>query len=219
MNLIKPEMVLLKVLSKFDKELFEVLKVDYDLHWYSNYILNFFNYINVNFLYIALLGNSKILFNFLKYRKPRIIDNEYKLVFSIDYDINIEKEKSHDIINYLNDINKEKARVLKVLEFLIVNIDINKLELPNYKKPSNYDDVPKYLKNKIRKHPNNPFDINKFFLKNNLKKDEIINIISKMTSKTEYDYKDKNEIKIAIYFILIKIVEIFNYYYKSLYNR
>ena len=130
--------------------------------------------------------------------------------------INIEKEKSQEIINYLNDINKEKARVLKVLEFLIVNIDINKLELPNYKKPSNYDDVPKYLKNKIRKHPNNPFDINKFFLKNNLKKDEIINIISKMTSKTENDYKDKNEIKIAIYFILIKIIEIFNYYYKSL---
>ena len=95
--------------------------------------------------------------------------------------INIEKEKSHDIINYLNDINKEKARVLKVLEFLIVNIDINKLELPNYKKPSNYDDVPKYLKNKIRKHPNNPFDINKFFLKNNLKKDEIIKMLEDMS--------------------------------------
>jgi len=130
--------------------------------------------------------------------------------------IDIEKEKSQELLNFINDINKEKAKILKVLEFLIINIDIHKLELPDYKKIANYDNTPNYLKNKIRKHPNNPFDIKHFFIKNKINKDDIINKISIMTSKPHQDFKDKNEIKFAIYFILIKIIELFDYYYKSL---
>jgi len=97
LTLIKPEIILLKVLSKSDQELLKIFKVDYNFKWYIDYITNFLSFINVNFLDITVLKNNKILFNFLKYRKPRIIDDKPQLAFEIDYKFDIEKEKKEII--------------------------------------------------------------------------------------------------------------------------
>jgi hypothetical protein len=154
--------------------------------------------------------NKENIIEFHKINNDNLDNDEFEV-------IDIEKEKSQDIINYISEINNEKARILKVLEFLIVNIDINKLELPDYKKTANYDNTPNYLKNKIKKHiNNNPFDIKKFLTKNEINKNHIINKISIMTSINENEFKDKSDFKFAIYFILINIINIFNCYYKCL---
>lgn len=133
-----------------------------------------------------------------------IIDKE------IDEDL---KKKQNEMINVLNN---EKKRIIKILEYLIVNIDINKIQLPFFK-TYDYDNVANYMKTKIKKHSNNNFfDIVKFNIKNNINKnkDFIISQISNMTNIKHFD--NLNEIKLAIFFILIKIIELFNIYLKSI---
>jgi hypothetical protein len=132
----------------------------------------------------------------------------------IDKEIDEElKNKKDEMIKVLND---EKKRVIKILEYLIVNIDTQKLQLPFYK-TYDYNNVANYMKTKIKKHSNNNFfDIVKFNIKNgiNKNKDFIISQFSKMTNIKDID--NLNEIKLAIFFILIKIIEIFNIYFKSI---
>ena len=132
----------------------------------------------------------------------------------IDKDIDDElKNKKDEMIKVLND---EKKRIIKILEYLIINIDINKIQFPFYK-IYDYDNVSNYMKNKIKKHSNNNFfDIVKFNIKNNINKnkDVIISQFSIMTNNKYYD--NLNENKLAILFILIKIIEIFNIYLKSI---
>ena len=123
------------------------------------------------------------------------------------------KNKKDEMIKVLND---EKKRIIKILEYLIVNIDIYKVQLPFYK-IYDYDNVSNFMKNKIKKHSNNNyFDIMKFIIKNNINKnkDLIISQFSIMTNNKIYD--NLNENKLAIFFILIKIIEIFNIYLKSI---
>jgi hypothetical protein len=132
----------------------------------------------------------------------------------IDKEIDEElKNKKDEMIKVLNDENK---RVIKILEYLIVNIDTQKLQLPFYK-TYDYNNVSNYMKTKIKKHSNNNFfDIVKFNIKNgiNKNKDFIISQFSKMTNIKDID--NLNEIKLATFFILIKIIEIFNIYFKSI---
>jgi hypothetical protein len=132
----------------------------------------------------------------------------------IDKEIDEElKNKKDEMIKVLND---EKKRVIKILEYLIINIDTQKLQLPFYK-TYDYNNVANYMKTKIKKHSNNNFfDIVKFNIKNgiNKNKDFIISQFSKMTNIKDID--NLNEIKLAIFFILIKIIEIFNIYFKSI---
>lgn len=123
------------------------------------------------------------------------------------------KNKKDEMIKVLND---EKKRIIKILEYLIDNIDIYKVQLPFYK-IYDYDNVSNFMKNKIKKHSNNNyFDIMKFIIKNNINKnkDLIISQFSIMTNNKIYD--NLNENKLAIFFILIKIIEIFNIYLKSI---
>jgi hypothetical protein len=123
------------------------------------------------------------------------------------------KNKKDEMIKVLND---EKKRVIKILEYLIINIDTQKLQLPFYK-TYDYNNVANYMKTKIKKHSNNNFfDIVKFNIKNgiNKNKDFIISQFSKMTNIKDID--NLNEIKLATFFILIKIIEIFNIYFKSI---
>ena len=113
-------------------------------------------------------------------------------------------------------LNDEKKRIIKILEYLIVNIDIHKIQLPFYK-IYDYDNVSNLMKNKIKKHSNNNFfDIIKFNIKNGVNKNKefIISQFSTMTNIKKFD--NLNEIKLATFFILIKIIEIFNVYLKSI---
>lgn len=95
----------------------------------------------------------------------------------IDKEIDDElKKKKEEMINVL--IN-EKNRIIKILEYIIVNIDIFKIQLPFYK-IYDYENISKFMKTKVKKHSNNNFfDIIKFNIKNNINKDKD-NIISKI---------------------------------------
>jgi hypothetical protein len=132
----------------------------------------------------------------------------------IDKDIDEDlKNKKEEMIKVLNE---EKRRIIKILEYLIVNIDINKIQLPYYK-TYDYNNVSNFMKNRIKKHSNNNFfDIVKFNIKNsiNKNKDLIISQISTITNIKHFD--NLNEIKLATFFILIKIIEIFDIYLKSI---
>jgi hypothetical protein len=154
LTLIKPEIILLKVLSKSDEELLKVFKIDYDFKWYIDYITNFLNFINVNFLDITVLKNNKILFNFLNYRKPRIIDDKSQLVFAIDYKIDIEKEKNKitkiidkvpDVLvlnHYLFSENNFTSLYNKIIE---INNNYKFLEATNFNiNVSEIDDIVNY---------------------------------------------------------------------------
>lgn len=132
-----------------------------------------------------------------------------------DFDEDL-KNKKDEIINLLNE---EKKRIVKILEFFIVNIDIHKIQLPFYK-TYDYDNISNYMKTKVRKHSNNNFfDIVKFNIKNGINKDKevIITNFSLMTNINKNELsKNLNEFKLAIYYILIKITELFNIYLKSI---
>lgn len=132
----------------------------------------------------------------------------------IDKDIDEDlKKKREEMIKVLNE---EKLRVIKILEYLIVNIDINKIQLPYYK-TYDYNNVSNFMKNKIKKHSNNNnFDIVKFNIKNSINKNKDL-IISRFSTITNIKHFDNlNEIKLATFFILIKIIEIFDIYLKSI---
>ena len=139
------------------------------------------------------------------------IQEEFEIIDKdIDEDL---KNKREEMIKVLNE---EKIRVIKILEYLIVNIDINKIQLPYYK-TYDYNNVSNFMKNKIKKHSNNNnFDIVKFNIKNsiNKNKDLIISRFSTITNIKQFD--NLNEIKLATFFILIKIIEIFDIYLKSI---
>jgi hypothetical protein len=132
----------------------------------------------------------------------------------IDKDIDEDlKNKREEMIKVLNE---EKRRIIKILEYLIVNIDINKIQLPYYK-TYDYNNVSNFMKNKIKKHSNNNFfDIVKFNIKNSINKNKDL-IISQFSTITNIkDFNNLNEIKLATFFILIKIIEIFDIYLKSI---
>jgi len=127
----------------------------------------------------------------------------------------INKDDDKDFNELLSKLKDEKSRIIKLLELLIVNIDIQKVQLPHFK-IYNYDNVANHMKTKIKKHSNNNyFDIVKFNLKNGINKDKelIFETIKKMSNIDV----NKDEIKSAIYFILIKIINLFDCYLKCIY--
>jgi hypothetical protein len=126
----------------------------------------------------------------------------------IDKDDNTDdKDKKEMREGLMKGFEDEKHRIKKVIEYLIVNIDVNKLELPYYKS-YDYNDVPKYMKTKIKKHTN-LFDIKVFMNKNKISKEFLINL---------FDLKDVNLSvnKLCVYHILYKIIELYNLYNKAL---
>ena len=124
----------------------------------------------------------------------------------IDKEIDENKEMREGLIKGFED---ERQRTKKIIEYLIVNIDINNLEFPYYK-TYDYQEIPKYMKTKIKKHTNF-FDINVFINKNKINKDFIINLFDlKMISN------DLSTTKVCIYYILYKIIDLYNQYNKAL---
>jgi len=132
----------------------------------------------------------------------------------------IDKDMDEDLKNkkeqMINVLNEEKRRIVKILEFLIVNIDIHKIQLPFYK-TYDYDNISNFMKTKVKKHPN-LFDIQKFNLKNGLtkNKDIILANFSLMTNINKNELSKMNDIKLAIFYILIQIIELFDIYLKSI---
>jgi hypothetical protein len=131
----------------------------------------------------------------------------------IDKDIDEELKKKKD--EMINVLNNEKRRIIKMLEYIIVNLDIHKLNL-SYYKIYDYDNISKFMKTKVKKHSNNNFfDILKFNIKNGINKNKDV-IISKINEMTNNSNININEFKLATYFIIIQIIELFNIYFKSI---
>jgi hypothetical protein len=139
-------------------------------------------------------------------------DTDYKI--NIDYDKNdLEEDDVKEIDDYLKEIISEITKIKKVMEYFIVNLQINKLHIPFYK-IYDYSHIPNNLKSKIKPH-NHIFDIKKFLVKNGIQKDELMKSIKILLDKDEL-FMNMNETKLMTFFILIKIIEIFNIYNKCL---
>lgn len=154
---IKPELILLKTLTKFNPELFYFLKIkqNTEFRWNINYIINFLGFLNVNYLDIIYYEDQEddediILFNFSKYYKTQFITNPHtgQLVdiittFNIDDNPDFTKEKQ-----YIKQIIKDIPDVLILRhDHFIKDIDFNeiytnltqKFKNANVHKSDNYD--------------------------------------------------------------------------------
>jgi hypothetical protein len=126
----------------------------------------------------------------------------------------INKDDDKDFNELISKLKDEKSKIIKLLELLIVNIDIQKIQLPHFK-IYNYENVANHMKTKIKKHSNNNyFDIIKFNLKNGINKDKDL-ILETIKQMSNIDI-NKDDIKLAIYFILIKIINLFDCYLKCI---
>jgi len=138
-------------------------------------------------------------------------DNDY--IINIDYNkTDIDENDIKEIDDYLKEIIAELTKVKKVMEYLIVNLQLNKLNIPYYK-VYDYSNIPNNLKSKIK--TNHLFDIKKFIIKNGIHKEELIKTIKILLAQDELKI-NINEMKLMIFFILIKIFELYNIYNKSL---
>jgi hypothetical protein len=154
---IKPELILLKTLNKFNPELFYYFKIkqNTDFHWNNNYIINFLRFLNVNYLDIIyyedeIEDEDVILFNFSKYYKPRFVRNQdtgqivdINLSFTIDNNPNFSKEKDEikEIIKNIPDILiLRHDNFIKDFDFNEIYTDLTqKYKGANIHKHHNYD--------------------------------------------------------------------------------
>ena len=137
--------------------------------------------------------------------------NDYEFIIDVDT-TPLNENETEEMNNYISAIKEEINRIEKVVEYLIANVDINKIKLLNYK-IYNYDNTSKFIKSKVKNNSHN-FDLKKFILKNKIDKNEIIDKIKKMTTKDIGHQISEN--KLMIYFLLIKIVDFYNNYNKCL---
>lgn len=135
--------------------------------------------------------------------------NDYEFV--IDVDPNPLNEKEEEERNtYMNSLKEEVLKVAKMIEYLIANLEISKVKVANFK-IYDYDNTSKHIKSKIKSNNHN-LDVKKFIFKNKIDRDVIINNIKEMGITSE----GAGELKLMTYFILIKIIEIYNIYNKCL---
>jgi hypothetical protein len=126
---------------------------------------------------------------------------------------NLNEKEQEDKDTYIKNINDELARTKKVFEYLIVNIDFNKILIPNYKN-YDYSNIPNNLKSKIKSN-NHIFDIKKFFIKNSININDFDKVISKLLNKNIIEL-NLNDTKRMSFYILITNFELYNNYNKSL---
>jgi len=167
------------------------------------------NDININELFNYYINKEKLV-NFNNNKQNIDESNDYEFIIDIDTTPLNEKETG-DMNNYIFKIKEEINRIEKVIEYLIANVDINKIKLLNYK-IYNYDNTSKYIKSKVKNISHN-FDLKKFILKNKINKDEII---AKMKQMTINEITQISENKLMIYYLLIKIIDFYNNYNKCL---
>lgn len=172
--------------------------------------------INKNLFDLSNEVNYKDIFNYYPTKEELISfnnkddSNDYEFILDIDNSpLNTEEEKQ--MIDYISCIKDEINKIKKVIEYLIVNIDLNKIKLLNYKK-YDYDNTSKFIKSKIRSNNHN-FDIKNFINKNKINKDDIIVKMKEMCLIID---DNLNDTKLVINYILIKIIEFYNIYNKSL---
>jgi hypothetical protein len=164
---IKPELILLKTLIKFNPELFYFFKIkqNTEFRWNINYIINFLGFLKVNYLDIIYYEDQEddediILFNFSKYYKPQFITNRHtgQLVdiitnFTIDDNPDFTKEKQNikKIINEIPDVLIIRHdHFIKDIDFNEIYTNLTqKFKDANVHKSDNYD-IPQISINDIK---------------------------------------------------------------------
>jgi hypothetical protein len=134
---IKPEIFLLKIMSKYEISLYKLFKVKFDYRWHEDYIYNFLKLLNVNYLDINYSHtNNTFLFNFMKYMTP--VADRYIFTYDIDMEVDKEKKEIEKIIRDIPDVlilsHSELSRKNhKTYEtFLTQNRDYNVYNANNY---------------------------------------------------------------------------------------
>lgn len=136
-------------------------------------------------------------------------EEEYEVIDKITDDNNDKNE----LEEYVKGIKEEIDRINKIMEFLVVNLDINKMTIPYYK-VYDYSDLPKNLRTRVKSN-SHIFDIKKFIMKNKINKDDIEAYSKKILNRSQLNF-NLTENKIMIVFILMKIFNIYEYYHQSL---
>jgi hypothetical protein len=140
-------------------------------------------------------------------------NDEYEFIINIDNidTTNLTNDEENDTNIYIKMVNEEYNKITNNIKYLIANIDLKKLIIQDYK-VNDYSDTPNYLKKKIKTHI---YDAKKFIIKNNIDKNKINNTISQITNN-EIQPTEINEIKLILYFVLIKFIDLYNCYNKSI---
>jgi hypothetical protein len=167
--------------------------------------------LNTNGLLLYNINKEEILkFNNLTSDKSEedfvyindINENEY---------LNEIEEKERE--EYIKSLQEEISRINKIMEYLIININLNKINIPNYK-IYDYSELSKNLRTKV-KTKNHKFDIKLFLIKNKINKNEIETIAKKFLNTNVLDF-NLTEHKQMLLFLLSKIIDVFDYYHKNL---
>jgi len=184
---------------------------------------NFISDISNNFLYSSQPSlNINGIFNYdinkeiLIFNSNDISNNnsneDFEIVEVEDINENkLNEEEEKEKILYINEIKDEILRINRIIEYLIINVDINKISIPYYK-IYDYSELSKNLRTKI-KNNNHIFDIKKFILKNRINNDEFKNLVKKSLNKEDVNL---NEFKQMTFFILLQIINIYDNYQKAL---
>lgn len=155
------------------------------------------------------------IYDILKFSNSIIEKEEEDFVYinniNENESLNETEEKEKD--DYINSLKNEIDRINKIMEYLIVNININKINIPNYK-IYDYSELSKNIRTKI-KNKKHIFDIKLFLIKNKINKDDIEILAKRFLNTNELQF-NLSENKQMVLFILSKIIEIYNYYHKNL---
>ncbi len=152
--------------------------------------------------------NKQELINFT----TPFINNNFEYLI-IDKDIstsNLNEEEENEKNAYINDLTNEQIRIKKVIEYLIINVEISKINILNYK-IYDYSNTSNHIRSKIKTNHN--FDIKHFIIKNKINREKIQKQMSLMLNKP---IGDMNETKLMSYYLLIFIIDIYNIYNKCI---
>lgn len=160
----------------------------------------------------------KGLFNYYQ-NKIELIEFECNNHLTDDFEFvidsenqNLTEEEEKEKKEYLEKVDEELLRIRKIIEFLVVNVELLKIQVPHFK-IYDYSNVSKHIKSKIKSN-NHQLDIKKFLIRNKIDSDEIIKKTQELLDTTN-EIK-LNEFKLMSGFILINVINIYNYYNKCL---
>lgn len=159
----------------------------------------------------SLILDGILNYDINKHELLKFTEEEYEVIDKITD--NTSNDTSNEEEEYIKGVNDEIDRINKIIEFLVVNLDINKMTIPYYK-VYDYSDLPKNLRTKVKSN-SHIFDIKNFIMKNRINKDEIEIYSKKILNRNQLNF-NLTENKIMIVFILMKIFNIYEYYHKCL---
>jgi len=158
----------------------------------------------------------KGLFNYYE-NKIELIEFKSNNNFMDDFEFvinneNLTEEEEKEKKEYLEKVEEELLRIRKIIEYLVVNLELLKIHIPHFK-IYDYSNVSKHIKSKIKSN-NHQLDIKKFLIKNKINNDDIIEKLKELFDNT--NEINLNDYKLMSSYIIIMTIDIYNYYNKCL---